>query len=144
MIKLVAGLLTLILFSCGGERKANGSKVESNKVNIQKINLLTLANPSNDFMEALTSGVLILDNQGCLKIGENTIIWPYGFKLGNDKDAIYNAEGNMVVKIGSHIEISGGSCSDCSKEHIEKLTGVTPNDQCHGNYWIVGEEIRVK
>lgn len=144
MIKLIIGLITLILFSCGGDRKSNRTKVESSKVNIQKINLLTLSEPPSEFMEALTKGVLILDINGCLKIGDNTIIWPYGFKLGNNKDAIYNAEGNIVVEIGNHVEFSGGECSDCPKEHIKKLLGITPNDKCNGNYWIVGEQIKVK
>ena len=144
MIKLFVGLITLLLFACGDNRKPNLPKDESDQGTIQQINLLTLSEPPNAFMQALTSGVLMLDSNGCLKIGGNTIIWPFGFKVGNNKNAIYNAEGNIVVKIGDHVQVSGGECADCPKEHIKKLIGTTPDDKCHGNYWIVGEEITVK
>ena len=138
--KLTIVILTLIFFSCNQVGKPKGVTMELE----QNINILTLAVPQSAAMEALTKGTLTVNSSGCLKVGVNTIIWPYGFTLGKQKNVIYNATGSIVAKVGDHIQLSGGGCANCSKEHIKKLIGKSPNDICGDNYWIVGEEISVK
>ena len=140
MNKFAIVILTLVFFSCSQVGKPKGVTMESE----QNINVLTLKETQSASMEALTQGTLALDSNGCLKVGANTIIWPYGFTLGKQKNAIYNTAGNIVAKVGDHIQISGGGCANCSKEHIKKLIGNSTNDICGSNYWIVGEEISVK
>ena len=140
MTKTITVVLSLIMFSCNINKKLN----EKETSNLQNIDLLTLTESQNNFMEALTFGILTLSSEGCLKVGDKTIIWPYGYKLGTDKNVICNAEGDIVVKVGDQIQLSGGECSNCSKEQIKKLTGNLPNDKCYGDYWIVGNEIIVK
>ncbi len=140
MIRSIIGILSLVLLSCNVDKSSKEVKVESK----QKINILTQIEPQSEYMEALTKGTLIIDSNGSLKLGENTIIWPYGFRLGKNKDAIYNSEGKIVVEIGNYVQFNGGECSDCPKEHIKELIGTTPDDKYHGNYWIVGDEIVVK
>lgn len=144
MTKLIIGLLSILFFSCGGNQKLNETNIKPEDSVVQETILLTLSEQPNDFMEALISGVLLFDIEGCLRLGEYTIVWPSGFRLDQNNEVIYDNEGNLVAQIGSQMEISGGECADCSIEHIKELTGSIPADKCHGSYWIAGEEIRIK
>lgn len=76
--------------------------------------LITSNARSNISMLASVQGKLILDKNGCIRLGDETaplIIWPYGSKLENlvnGKFKITKGFTNQSVVIGEQISLDGG------------------------------------
>ncbi|OGJ43986.1 hypothetical protein A2272_05130 [Candidatus Peregrinibacteria bacterium RIFOXYA12_FULL_33_12] len=87
--------------------------------------------PATEWMQALLSGKLLIDNDGCVRIGDSLIIWPYEFSLKNINGVytVFDNLGKAVGNIGDQIKISGGEDSSYTDQ------------KCQGPYWEAGNEI---
>lgn len=95
--------------------------------------------PADASMQALLSGPLKLEEK-CLKVGENLIVWPYGFSM-QTKEAkvnILNKKGIIVASVGDTIKLSGGQVT-AQDSGSEKMLSQFVNDDCKGPLWITGE-----
>ncbi len=140
------GIVILILFhiSCTSKKQKN-----TNESDLSTISFLTQKTQQSEYLEALISSKpeeIIVDENGCLRIKDYLIIWPFGFKVipKNNKWTIVDNQGNFVVNIGDKVIVSGGECAKCSNDQIEKITGTKLNKKCKGIYWIVGNDINRK
>ncbi len=139
LVLFLLGIAILIL-SCSGSKNSKNEEIDD-------IFILTQQKPQYDHMEALIStkpALLSIDNGGCIKVKEHTIIWPYGFELikTGDKITIVDDKGNFTAEVGDFIQLSGGECSDCTQEEILRIVGVNTENKCSGPYWIVGKIIK--
>lgn len=141
MIRIILVLLMLQLFKCGDNRKPIKKPGVEINVNNPSINLITLSEPQNDYMEALISGTLIVDINGCVKIEDYNIIWPYGFQVCNNNREICDSKGISMAKLNAQIKLSGGERTSIPKEEFEKHIILETDRTCEGNFWLVGEEI---
>lgn len=94
--------------------------------------------PAKASMQALLSGPLKLEDK-CLKVGENLIVWPYGFSMQTKgtRINILNKNGNIVGSVGDTIKLSGGQVT-AQGSNSEMLSQFV-NDDCKGPLWITGE-----
>lgn len=97
------------------------------------------------FHEALAVGKLVLVGS-CLRLEieeineSDLLIWPYGFSYRESGDTIevLDNKGNVAVKVGQIIEVSGGEVPPPIEIADEEQI---PLD-CPGPYWFIGNEIR--
>lgn len=141
-VKILIGLSILLTISCNNKKQKS-----TNENDLSNINLLTQKESQTEHMQALLSSEpekISVDENGCIRIKDYLIIWPFGFKIidKNNKLTIVDNEGNFVANIGDKVIVSGGECSGCSINYIKKITGTNLNQKCEGIYWIIGGEIR--
>jgi hypothetical protein len=98
---------------------------------------------SFEAMDALYEGPVILDEAGCLRLGDaegSTVIWPWGFtaQVAAEEVKIRDREGAVAGLIGESFSLGGGVV----QELLDSL-GFTQEDRelaagaCPGDYWIV-------
>lgn len=96
-------------------------------------------------MDSLMEGRLELDDNGCLRVDNYLIIWPYGFSLRTEGEDIQviDEKGQVFAHVGDVIKIGGGEIPlEEAREFIEKSIVEQPlPDDCQGPYWIVGEVV---
>jgi hypothetical protein len=87
-------------------------------------------------LTAEMSGELVLDDNGCLRVFDYLILWPYGYTLEIEGDVIWvvNEEGVRVAKAGDNLRMGGGEIPPDFAE--EKIGQALPGD-CAGPYWLV-------
>jgi len=98
-------------------------------------------NPSEFRMTALLEGELVLED-GCLRVDNYLLVWPYGFSLstGGEVIQVIDDTGQPIARVGDRVKVGGGECvKPC--EHIAQYSAELPSDHCSGPYWIVGEVI---
>jgi hypothetical protein len=107
---------------------------------------LTQKAPQDVVMQALYTGKVLRDAQGCLRTeGENgaLVIWPYGFKLDASLDGLHvvNAEGRSIGHIGANVRMGGGYVSTVYADtYLTNASHMLADARCPStNYWIVGE-----
>lgn len=100
--------------------------------------------PTNAYMAALLEGKLILDPNGCLRVGSvggeassndsPLVLWHHDSQLQIEGDAIeiLNSDGQVVGLVGEAIRMGGGESS------AEAIPGL-PIEACPGPYWALGE-----
>ena len=92
-------------------------------------------------MEASIEGTLVLDN-GYLRLEKSgfLLIWPYGFSLNMEGDAIniLDKEGREVARVGDTIRMGGGTGD---KKIAEDFMGRKLPDGAKDPFWIVGEVV---
>jgi hypothetical protein len=89
---------------------------------------------------ALLSGELVIDDNGCLRVFNYLILWPYGYTFemeGNDIWVV-NEEEVRVAKVGDKVRMGGGEIPPDFAE--EKIGQALPED-CAGSYWLVAFSI---
>lgn len=74
---------------------------------------LTQQAPQDAVMDALYTGKVLRDEQGCLRTESANgalVIWPYGFKLHARLGGLHveNAEGRSIGRIGGNVRMGGG------------------------------------
>jgi hypothetical protein len=105
---------------------------------------LTQKAPQDAVMEALYTGKVNRDEQGCLRTeSENgaLVIWPYGFRLAGRSDGLHveNAEGRSIGRIGGTIRMGGGFVP-ANSHYLTDADRALADTRCpSGNYWIVGD-----
>lgn len=94
--------------------------------------------PANAYMEALLFGVLTLDSQGCLRVGEEAgaplVLWRQDFSLRVDGDIIevLNDRAEVVGRVGLPVTMGGGQIPASS------IPGLAESP-CAGSYWALGD-----
>jgi hypothetical protein len=95
--------------------------------------------PSNSYMTALLEGTLILDENGCLSVKDQTgdahlILWRSDFELqvGSEGIEVLNDEGQVAARVGEEVRAGGGEGS------ASAIPGM-PLDACPGPYWSLGD-----
>ncbi len=93
------------------------------------------------YMDAQLVGELVLDD-GCLRVGDDLLVWPHGFSLSTEDGVIQiiDDNGQPIMRVGDKIKLGGGGC-EMPSERIAKYSAELPSDRCSGPYWIVGEVI---
>ncbi len=96
--------------------------------------------PAAAYMEALLEGILILDDNGCLRVQHESmslaeapvIIWHYDFSLDiNDEEIIVlNGDEEPVGRVGEWTRMGGGETRSIDEPEIP--------EGCPGPYWILG------
>ncbi len=95
--------------------------------------------PTNVYMEALLTGTLVLDPNGCLRVQSeggqsHLVLWRYGFSLrfeGENLEVLDEA-GRVVGRAGEAVRMGGGESSP------ETVPGL-PVETCPGPFWALGE-----
>lgn len=95
--------------------------------------------PSNTYMLALLEGTLLLDENGCLRVEDQTgdahlILWRSDFELQvkNEGIEVLNDEGQVAVRVGEGVRAGGG------EESTSVISGM-PLEACPGPYWGLGD-----
>lgn len=91
------------------------------------------------YMDAELVGELVLED-GCLRVGDDLLVWPHGFSLSTEDGVIQiiDDNGQPIMRVGDKIKLGGG---EMPSERIAKYSAELPSDRCSGPYWIVGEVI---
>ncbi|MDQ4078262.1 MAG: hypothetical protein M3220_18705 [Chloroflexota bacterium] len=91
--------------------------------------------PATSYMEALLEGELVLDENGCLRVGVDDgynplVIWHHDFTLrvAGDTIEVLDGEQQVVGRVGAPFRAGGG-----------EGTPRNAPDECPGPYWILGE-----
>lgn len=106
--------------------------------------LVTQMAPQAEFEEALLTGILEYDENGCWRVSsEGTsflIVWPAGFTATAMIGApqVLDADGNAVGTAGMEISLGGGAREGDAAAAYEEEHPDLPSEQCPGPYWIVG------
>jgi hypothetical protein len=106
---------------------------------------LAQRSPPGAVMEALYTGKVNRDAQGCLRVegeGGAVVIWPYGFALEARDGGLYvkNAEGRTIGQIGGDFRMGGGYVPAGSTESFLSDADRARAAACPTeSYWIVGE-----
>ena len=143
---LLALILALSIIGCNN---SSSSSLHTESLNTNKTTFLPTKNPpiatqkdeTTIMQEARLSGVLKKDKQGCLRVNNDLIIWPYGSKLKNN--LIYNKENNLIAVIGESVIFGGGEVSskEDSEETIKRISKDLPNPKCPDPYFFVDSVI---
>jgi len=90
----------------------------------------------SEVMAVLLQGELILDN-GCLRVHDELILWPYGYSLQTEGKEIrvIDDKGQSVAHVGHHVRLGGGQIPAYFAE--EKLGQLLP-EGCDGPYFLAG------
>lgn len=110
--------------------------------------LVTQPAPQTDFEEALLTGILEYDENGCWRVAvEGTsflIIWPQGFTATAMIGApqVLDTNGEVVGTAGMEISLGGGARENDAAASYEEQHPDLPSDQCPGPYWVVGEIVQ--
>jgi len=88
-------------------------------------------------MDARLEGVLIEDENGCLRVNDDLVIWPYGSYLKDN--VIYDTENNLIAVIGESVVLGGGgfSTEENGEEATKAISSQLPSTQCSTPYFIV-------
>lgn len=101
--------------------------------------------PARDVMEALYTGKINRDEQGCLRVeseGGAVVVWPYGFRLVARDGGTYvkNAQGRSIGRIGGSFRMGGGFAGTLSHIPLSDADRALAESRCpSAYYWIVGE-----
>jgi len=90
----------------------------------------------SEVMGLLLQGELVLDN-GCLRVHDELILWPYGYSLKTEGKEIWviDDKGQTVAHIGDLVRLGGGEIPAFFAE--EKLGQLLP-EGCEGPYFLAG------
>jgi len=99
-------------------------------------------NPAS-YMTAELVGELVIED-GCLRVCDDLLVWPYGFSVSTENGVIYiiDDNGQPIMRVGDKIKLGGGG-GEMPSEHIAIYSAELPSDCCSGPYWIVGDVIDV-
>jgi hypothetical protein len=84
-------------------------------------------------VEGTISGELIVDDQGCLRVGDYTILWPPGAYLRENPLRLFDAQGTLLAQLGDAAELDG---AEKVAQDYRYFTNKVP---CSGPYWGVGQ-----
>jgi hypothetical protein len=83
--------------------------------------------------EGSLSGPLLVDDQGCIQVEGNTILWPPGIYLREDPFRLVDSSEETIANIGEEIWISG------AEKRTQEYRYFSNNVQCPGPYWGAAE-----
>lgn len=94
--------------------------------------------PAEIVLLASLPGELVLDEDGYLRVGDNVILWPYGYSLDNRGKGwvVIDDEGQEAARVGDWVRIGGGQIPASFAE--EKIGYALP-EGCTGPFWLAGD-----
>lgn len=87
--------------------------------------------PAKD--EGILSGPLLIDDQGCMQVEGNTILWPPGVYLREDPLRLVDDSEETIAHVEDEIEISGTQTSSGDYRYFDDKV------QCPGPFWGAAE-----
>ena len=132
-----AGIVMLIISSGCFEGQQNKNYTSSPPL------FAVQSKPSEFRMTALLEGVLVLDDNGCLRIKnyeEYLPVWPHGFSLVEENLTVLDSSGRAVARVGERVKLGGGECPEPCR-NVGEYSEYLPDERCPGPYWIVGEVV---
>ena len=102
-------------------------------------------------MMAETSGELVLDDEGCLRVKTTprdpgaTPVWPAGFELEKSAGevSVLDQEGRIVARVGEEVYMGGGEIPRDEIDLADERMRRELFERCPGDYWIVGSEVKM-
>ena len=106
-----------------------------------------------DYMQASGGGKLVLDEEGCLRIGRrggaagDVVVWPHDHSVEVDASGevrIREGKGRVVAKVGDDVRVGGGEVGDRGIDFVDE--GSVPSKQellerCPGSYYPSANEV---
>lgn len=87
--------------------------------------------------EGTLSGVLVVDDQGCMRVEDYIILWPPGVYLREDPLRLFNENRKTIGQVGEAIQLRGAEKSSQDYRYFDNKI------PCPGPYWGVAEVIPV-
>lgn len=106
---------------------------------------LAQKSPPGNVMEALYTGKVTRDAQGCLRVdgeGGAVVIWPYGFKIEARNGGLFveDEQGRTIGQIGGDFRMGGGYVPAANADTYLSAADRARAAACPTeSYWIVGE-----
>ena len=170
---LTALLIFLFVAACDADRAAKVSRVQgTSTVSPPPAAVTQTSDPSTtgaamvptevlfprqragvDYMQAAGGGKLVLDEQGCLRLGRgggvagDVIVWPHDHSVEVDADGevrIRDEKGSVVAKVGDDIQVGGGEVGDRGLDFVDEDSVPSTQElleRCPGNYYPSGDEV---
>ena len=96
--------------------------------------------------DALMSGKLVLDDEGCLRLGSSrqggtwVPVWPANLRLetGGGKVRIVDGRGRTAAEVGKTVSMGGGEFG-LPRNVVDPRTARELRSRCPGHYWIATE-----
>jgi hypothetical protein len=146
VVRPVAPLVLLVALALSACSKGDGTSPALNGgENPDATVFLAQKSPPGYVMEALYTGKVTRDAQGCLRVdgeGGAVVIWPYGFKLEARNGALHvkNAEGRSIGQIGGDFRMGGGFVPAVNNDTYLSVADRARAAACPTeSYWVVGE-----
>lgn len=107
--------------------------------------------PGGEALMAETSGELVLDDEGCLRVKTTpkdpgtTPVWPasYGLDTSGDGVRVLDEEGRVAAKVGERVYMGGGEIPKGQVNLADERMSKELFERCPGEYWIVGSEVKM-
>ena len=133
-------ILVISIIGCNNSTLTTSSKNEQTKkifFPTQNKSLPIQQDESRIIMESRLAGILKKDENDCLRVNKDLIIWPYGSIIKDD--LIYDRNGNLIAEIGEYVIFGGGGISseEDSKKLIKNISKDLPNPKCSEPYFFV-------
>lgn len=108
---------------------------------------LRQAGPAEVVMEALYTGIVRRDAEGCLRLdsdGSEVVIWPHDARMVSLGDVLHieTGDGRNVGQIGGTFSVGGGFVPAATFEDLSDADRAVAESRCpSANYWVVGDPI---
>ena len=133
----------VVLLACGESEPTSLTGLQLQAATAGSIKFLTQANPTVVGMEALFTGGLVVDDNGCIRLDspdDATVIWPHGYRLDlvAGVGLVRDDHGRAVGLLDGDFALAGGEVPE-----LPPAMGFTQSDasylavHCPGRYWIV-------
>jgi|GEM_PF-1967712 len=137
--KTITLLMCIALASCGGSDTAKNSTNGNLRTFLptNAMDLSTQSGISETIMDARITGVLEEDANGCLRVDDALLIWPYGAFI--EDGVIYDANNNLVAVVGESLSLGGGgfSAMEDGDQMINAMSNELPSTQCVSDEYFV-------
>ena len=149
---LVSGLALAALFlpaACGGGPGAKGDETTASSRDTGV--LFPRQRPGTEALMSETSGELVLDDEGCLRVKTTpegpgaTPVWPAAFESNTSggEVSVLDGEGRVVARVGERVYMGGGEIPRHQIELADERMRRELFERCPGDYWIVGSEVKM-
>ena len=148
---LVTGfaLAAILVAACGGGPGAGGDETTASPRDAGVF--FPRQRPGGEAMMSETSGELVLDDEGCLRVKTApkgpgaTPVWPAGFELhkSGGEVSVVDEEGRVVARVGERVYVGGDEIPRDQIELADERMRRELFERCPGDYWIVGSEVKM-
>lgn len=99
-----------------------------------------------DYLAAIKAGALFEERDGCLYVGGDQAVWPFGTTVmrapGATTYEVRDSQGRKLAETGTTVDWGGGQISAAGNEarsFADRLVIATTCKQRNDNYWVVGK-----
>ncbi len=104
----------------------------------------------NGYMMALIRGKLVLDEEGCLRLGGEggslVPVWPpsFGLEASGGEVRVLNGKSRVVARVGDRVVIGGGEAPPAERlPAVDERTKRELQERCPGQYWLAAPDVDV-